>query len=315
MKFRLLILSLFASFASQGQIINAGSPYRVTAAPAAPSCVNEILDDYSGASAAYSLRKLDADYAGSAIRVRRSSDNTEQDIGFTGDCNDLDTAALKTFVGTGGTDDGFVVTWYDQSGNTRNATQATAGNQPKIMDNGVVYRLEGKVSVYFNLSSDNLLMASFGGVALSAHSVFAIYSVSACNSYGRVLSMRATGTNDYDHYAPLLSNAGTCSDYGAYIGGFRAGRTISTSTLNLYSAIHTGSEVQNSVDGGSNATYTHTLSTTIIRYTIGGSALSSDISSDGNITGYVCEIICYASDQSSNKTGILTNVNSYYNLY
>jgi len=42
-----------------------------------------LLDTYPDAAAAYSLRKLRADYSGSAVRVRRSSDNTEQDIGFT----------------------------------------------------------------------------------------------------------------------------------------------------------------------------------------------------------------------------------------
>jgi hypothetical protein len=32
--------------------------------------------------------------------------------------------------------DGFVETWYDQSGNGNDATQATAGSQPKIVSNG-----------------------------------------------------------------------------------------------------------------------------------------------------------------------------------
>ena len=54
--------------------------------------------DYgSGAVAAYSLRKLRAAYSGSAVRVRRSSDNTEQDIGFTTQ-GELDTASLLSFV-------------------------------------------------------------------------------------------------------------------------------------------------------------------------------------------------------------------------
>lgn len=57
-----------------------------------------LLDSYSGAGVAFSLRKLKSDYAGSAIRVRRSSDNTEQDIGFVG--NQLDTASLHSFVGS-----------------------------------------------------------------------------------------------------------------------------------------------------------------------------------------------------------------------
>jgi hypothetical protein len=89
-----------------------------------------LLDNYPGAVAAYSLRKLDKDYTGDAIRVRRASNNTEQDIGF--DANgDLDTSALATFCS--GTD-GFVKTWYDQSGNGNDATQTTTSAQPKIYD-------------------------------------------------------------------------------------------------------------------------------------------------------------------------------------
>ena len=57
-----------------------------------------LLDTYNGASVAYSLRKLRTSYTGPAIRVRRSSDNTSQDIGFNTD-GTLDTNALTTFVG------------------------------------------------------------------------------------------------------------------------------------------------------------------------------------------------------------------------
>jgi len=43
-----------------------------------------LIDDISNTPAgAYGLRKLSSSYSGSAIRVRRSSDNTEQDIGFS----------------------------------------------------------------------------------------------------------------------------------------------------------------------------------------------------------------------------------------
>lgn len=84
--------------------------------------------------AAYSVRKFISDYSGSAIKVRRSTDNALQDIGFTGS-GDLDTTALKTFVGSAS---GFVHTWYDQSGNGRHVTQATAGSQPRIVNAGML---------------------------------------------------------------------------------------------------------------------------------------------------------------------------------
>jgi hypothetical protein len=57
-----------------------------------------LLDTYSGAAAAYSLRKLRTTYTGNAITVRRSSDNTSTDIGFDGNGN-LDTTSLLSFVG------------------------------------------------------------------------------------------------------------------------------------------------------------------------------------------------------------------------
>jgi hypothetical protein len=58
-----------------------------------------LLDTYSGAAAAYSLRKLSGTYTGPAIRVRRSNDNEEQDIAFSASGN-LDTTSLLNFVGS-----------------------------------------------------------------------------------------------------------------------------------------------------------------------------------------------------------------------
>lgn len=63
------------------------------------SITSTILDQLSVAPAvAYSLRKLRTAYTGSAIRVRRSLDNAERDIGFDG--TNLDTTALQNFVGS-----------------------------------------------------------------------------------------------------------------------------------------------------------------------------------------------------------------------
>jgi hypothetical protein len=58
-----------------------------------------LLNTYSGAAAAYSLRQLDYNYTDAAVRVRRDSDNTEQDINFVN--GELDTATLESFVNNG----------------------------------------------------------------------------------------------------------------------------------------------------------------------------------------------------------------------
>ena len=110
-----------------------------------------VLNAYTGATAAYSLRKLSSSYTGNCIRVRRSSDNTTQDIGFNGD--DLDTAAIATFCGSG---NGFVQIIFDQSGNARNAQNFNTGEQPRIYNAGAMVTDNGKPAMEFDGSNDYL---------------------------------------------------------------------------------------------------------------------------------------------------------------
>lgn len=87
-----------------------------------------VLDAQPATFAAYSARRLSSAYAGPLLRIRRSSDNAEQDIGFAG--ANLDVAGATAFIAGGS---GFISKWYDQSGNARDAAQATAANQPQIV--------------------------------------------------------------------------------------------------------------------------------------------------------------------------------------
>lgn len=66
--------------------------------------VPQTIFDQVGIStiAGYSLRKLKTSWAGSAVRVRRSYDNAEMNIGFDS-TGIIDTAALKSFVDAGTT--------------------------------------------------------------------------------------------------------------------------------------------------------------------------------------------------------------------
>lgn len=83
----------------------------------------------------YGLHKVNQAYSGSAVRVRRASDNAEQDIGFSG--NLFNTSALTTFAAGGAC---YATTWYDQSGNGLNMIQPTAAEQPQITNaSGAVY--------------------------------------------------------------------------------------------------------------------------------------------------------------------------------
>lgn len=105
------------------------NPYRFGAAVGGSTTY---LDDLSPAPrVAYSLKKV-ISAANKSIRVRRSSDNMEQDIGFVGDA--LDIAALTSFAGAGSA---FVTTIYDQTASGIHMVQATASAQPRVVNAGV----------------------------------------------------------------------------------------------------------------------------------------------------------------------------------
>ena len=129
-----------------------------------------ILNQFSGASLGLSLELLDKDYSGFCIKVRRSSDNAELDIGFVN--NELDTASLLTFVGSG---NGFVSIWYDQSGEGNNLLQTLASKQPQIAINGVVILENGKPAMEFD-GVDDFFFTDNYAVELSANDaqVFAV---------------------------------------------------------------------------------------------------------------------------------------------
>lgn len=148
-------------------------------------------------TAAYSVRQLQTTYTHTAItppaavigftnsttpliRVRRSSDSASLDIGYLSS-GELDTVTLKNFVSSG---NGFISVWYDQSGNSRDVSQTTLANQPRIVNAGVVERsTNGKIGIRFVRGADyassdqltrtiNANVLFNGGLTGSALSVF-----------------------------------------------------------------------------------------------------------------------------------------------
>lgn len=106
----------------------------------------------------YGLRKLMPNYSGYCIRVVRSSDSAEQDIGFVG--NDLDTTSLASFIGV---NSGTIKTWYDQSGHGYNATQGSTGLQPHIVISGSLVTTNSLPAIKFgNSSYTNLVTSNYG---------------------------------------------------------------------------------------------------------------------------------------------------------
>lgn len=272
-----------------------------------------LLDIYPNAAAAYSLRKLRTAYTGSAIRVRRSSDNTETDIGFN-NAGDLDTSALATFVGNG---NGFVSTWYDQSGNNRNATQTTQADQPQIVRNGLILTVNSKPCIYpLAIAGMNMGFNDSNLGTVNKH-IFVVADTTRGENntvnYQSVLVASYSGSgsvgNDfsfsYYHGEPTIRlrnydgssfvlNSGTTS-------GYKLWQNIRTSSL-LYIADNNNPYT---VGGTPNTVYNSNT------YRIGGH-VSAGVNNSPKL---VQEVIYYPSNQSTNRIGIETNINSYYRIY
>lgn len=128
-----------------------------------PTVTKNVFDsNTTGLWGLYSLRRQLSAYSGSSIKVRRSSDSTEQDIGFINDS--LDTAALLTFCGAG---DGFISKFYDQSGAGNDFAQTTTTKQPKIVASGVL----NAYGMLFD-GVDDCLTTAASGTATNKFTVF-----------------------------------------------------------------------------------------------------------------------------------------------
>jgi hypothetical protein len=259
-----------------------------------------VLDLYPTASAAYSLRLLrGAFYTSNAIRVRRSSDNTEQDIGFTTTGN-LNTTALTSFVGA---NNGFIVTWYDQSGNAANATQTTQANQPQIVSAGSILLQGANPTVLFNGTSN--FMDAAGVTTGNPKSIF----VSTKNNYIGILEkvlFDSTATNQ----ALLYKDPSNFISIG--FGTFTATTYTATTNFILYSVLHNGASSNMYVNSANQILTNQNLGTNAFAgLRIGAVRGTASLHYSGNIS----EFIVYGSNQATNRTAIETNINNYYNIY
>lgn len=105
------------------------------AGPSGGASFTGALDAYTtGVLGAFSVaRRLVGTSVPALIRVRRSSDNAEQDIAALGN-GALDTASITSFCGAS---DGFVSVIYNQTGAASNLT-AAAANQGCIFKSGAI---------------------------------------------------------------------------------------------------------------------------------------------------------------------------------
>lgn len=267
-----------------GMIIN---PYNFSAAPL-------LLDTYTGAAAAYSLRKLRTAYTGYCIEVRRSSDDTTANIGFVNGV--LDESALTTFVGAG---DGFVKTWYDQSGNNANAVQTTTTRQPKIVSSGVVITAN-------NLPA--LLGVLKGGLNITSIASGSVSIFTVIKSTGSALEV--FGSNNKICLLYYSDSSGYLRRYsGQWATDLKYNKY---NTLLLYYSFWNGSSSREGINGGSLETFNP--GTNLMPENQFGIMWYYNNTSTSFTDGYMSETIIYSADKESDYTGISNSVKTYYSL-
>lgn len=283
-----------------------------------------------GIGSGYSVRKLRTAYAGNCLRVRRSSDNTEQDIGFSG--NDLDTTSLLSFVGAGS---GFVVTWYDQSGNGINVTMATTANQPRIVNAGSLDTENSKATLVFDGSNDALASAySSTAVYTNRTMTCSVVERSQRTSSGNeaFIATRRSGQRDYDT-GFILERRTTNISAGLNTGGAaanyvgRQGSDSNTSALShvaYYITPQTPAEamyIDNTLKTLSNAYQSGTgaVGTTQNagsgphQIIIGnGNQTTTNASFDRPFQGKISEVILWATDHVGNRAVVYGNQKAYF---
>ena len=271
--------------------INLNDYFQITNLP--PS--SGFLADYPDAAAAYSVRSL-SNNAVKCMRVRRTvSPFDEQDIGFDSN-GDLDTASIATF---GGSDPLTVSAWYDQSGQSRHATQATAGNQPSIYDGAAVITENGKPAVKGGLMT--VPSISWNGT----NSGYFIVNNQPSGQFTWVLGNSASNLHSLE-----LERFGQMNWQGSFTGAQLIASGVTMGQQNLLYAMCNASKSDagiNGVDQPDTAAYAGTSGTILYLYNGRGT------STVGNTVFQ--EIIYYDSDQDSNRTGIESNINTYYSIY
>lgn len=263
--------------------------------------VSYILDTYTNSSVAYSLRKLSSSTT-NVVRVRRDSDDTEQD--FSAD--EINDGTLTTFVGSG---DGFISIIYDQSGNSNNGVQTNNSSQPKIVESGSLVLDNGKPSMLFS-----------GGQSFD----FTPFEIDKSNGFHSFYINTYLGQNNHR----IISMVGLTQDYTTL------GVLVSTRQygLNGENIITLGSSLNGSGVNELNVYKSNSTSNTILRNgnQLGTSPNSStsvftpsfakigDAAQGGSNTsanGRIKEIIIFNNNQDNNDSDIQSDMNVYYSVY
>ena len=289
-----------------------------------------LLDEFSGAVAAYSLRDLTFLRGGPVVRVRRDNDNAEQNFTAT----EVSDGTLAAWVGAG--NNGFVRTWYDQSGNGNDAGQSNTSLQPRIVTNGSVELVNGSPAIFTN---DATTDAAFGLVA----SITGFQSFANLSVHALIAPLNGTTPDGFDNLGVFAF--GNPANNGLLVTdatGFLSGETIVVN-FNDGTPRRLGANSTNYTrSANSQSLFTSYYLATGTSLYVNGNAITLNLSNgmtastptapvntlyttDDNITlgqnsnaerpMRLQEYIFFDSNQAVARAGIEANINAHYNIF
>ena len=270
-----------------------------------------IVQDYgTDLEGAWSLRKI-SNSATNCMRIREDGGNTETDIGFSGD--NLDTAAIASHCGA---NNGYVVTWYDQSGNGNNLTQASTARQPPIY-NGSNVRTdsEGNVAMYADgggSSTGDMLQVSNIISGTGGYSAFLFFEADSgeqgagnqiirqwdgSTSTGGGLIITAEPACRYNTYVAIYSESGVLNPHTLTCTLESGGSSFDTKLYINGSLKTRSSGTDGAINFGSSEPF---------------GVFNNSVSGTTGFKGYCSEILIYSSDKSSDRADIESNIDGYW---
>jgi hypothetical protein len=292
----------------------------------------KILDIYpTSIHHAYSLRKLKTAYTGFCLRIRRTTTTpsvttTTVDLSF--DSNDTISlnSAITYVSGTATTATNlgqfcasilngysnpdlvninqniFVVTWFDQSGNGKNPTQATAGNQPRLVNAGNLETKDSKVAVRFvKASATNLTVVD----TTSSTNNLSVYFVGAYVTTVTANIGYATGANRI--YFPYSNGVNLYAGYTSLVTAILLDSLNTNRKLYEFLAPTVGSTtLAQSWSNGVAKTTTPLQTFTNINIQLGTGVANY-------FDGYIQEVLGYQTN--ADRLNKENNINSYWQIY
>ena len=294
-----------------------------------------ILDIFPTAHHAFSLRKLRSAYTGACLRIRRTTTTpsvttTTVDLSFDSN-NTISLNSTITYVsGTATTatnlgqfcasivngytnPDGvntnqniFVVTWFDQSGNGKNVTQATAGNQPRIVATGVLEVKNSKPAIRFLSASSTNLFLTDTSMNINNLSQYIVTALITINAFSLTSAFRALSNT---WWLPASSTSTTYINYNgtsSITSGFVSQvNDIVNRVYSIVAGSGTATAYKNTTSIGTKAT----ISLVSEHIALGW---SGNASAPNYVNGYIQESITF--QNQSNVTNIQSNIIRYYGL-